>query len=64
MKVRCLVLALLLAGTANAADAPAPEDQDPPPDRPEYRTRSLPTDTFTPSEKVQEDFPVPFPEDI
>ena len=36
----------------------------PDPERPEYRAKSLPSDTFKPSEKVQEDFPVPFPEDI
>ena len=40
----------------------APEQENP--ERPEYRTRSLPNDIFKPSEKVTEDFPVPFPEDI
>lgn len=44
--------------------APPPGDGAPEPERPEYRARSLPSDTFKPSEKVQEDFPVPFPEDI
>lgn len=48
-----------------AADSPAPAT---PPaaenELPEYRTRSLPTDTFKPSEEVSEDFAVPFPADI
>lgn len=43
--------------------APPPQTQ-PDPERPEYRARRLPTDVFRPSEKVQEDVPVPFPEDI
>lgn len=64
MKRRYLALALLLAGSVHAEDAAPPEGQEPAPDRPEYRARGLPTDTFTPSEKVQEDFSVPFPEDI
>ncbi len=46
------------------AAAPPPGSGEPEPERPEYRARSLPSDTFKPSEKVQEDFPVPFPEDI
>ena len=54
-------LLLLLGAAVQAADAPAPA---PDPERPEYRARGLPNDTFKPSEKVQEDFPVPFPEDI
>ena len=37
---------------------------DPNPERPEYRARALPKDTFTPSEQVQEDQPVPFPDDV
>ena len=52
-------LLLALCAAVQAADAPAPD-----PERPEYRARGLPSDTFKPSEKVQEDFPVPFPEDI
>jgi hypothetical protein len=44
--------------------APPPGAGAPKQERPEYRARSLPSDTFKPSEKVQEDFPVPFPEDI
>ena len=31
---------------------------------PEYRTRAMPTDTFKPSEKVSEDYPIAFPADI
>ena len=30
----------------------------------EYTRRSLPADTFKPSEEISEDFPVPFPVDI
>lgn len=56
-----MALLLVLGAAVQAADAPAP---DPDPERPEYRARGLPSDTFKPSEKVQEDFPVPFPEDI
>lgn len=59
-----LILACLpaIAGAQTAAPAEPP----PPPDSemPEYRTRSLPTDTFRPSEEVSEDFAVPFPADI
>lgn len=55
-------LAMLLAiAQASAQQQPAAEQE---PERPEYRAKSLPTDTFKPSEKVQEDTPVPFPEDI
>ena len=32
--------------------------------RPEYTPKKLPNDTFKPSEKISEDFPVPFPVDI
>jgi hypothetical protein len=31
---------------------------------PEYSHRSLPADTFKPSEEISEDYPVPFPVDI
>lgn len=63
---RCAVLLSVLAAFAVLAQ----QQQQPPPatpentERPEYRARSLPTDTFKPSEKVVEDYPVPFPEDI
>lgn len=58
-----LTLGLLTTCATLAQQQPPP----PPPEnteRPEYRARSLPTDTFKPSEQVQEDYPVPFPEDI
>ena len=32
--------------------------------RPEERKSSIPNDTFSPSENVSEDYPVPFPTDI
>jgi len=54
---------LVPAVTGLAAEAPPP----PPPtgeELPEYRTRTLPTDTFKPSEQVSEDYAVPFPADI
>ncbi len=41
--------------------APAPQAES---ELPEYRTKSLPTDTFKPSEEVSEDYAVPFPADI
>ena len=47
-------------------DYPPPAEQSAPrsQDRPEYRFRPLPEDTFKPSEEIAEDFPVPFPVDI
>lgn len=32
--------------------------------KPEHRVRSLPADTFKPTEEISEDYPVPFPADI
>ena len=32
--------------------------------KPEERKNSIPDDTFSPSESVSEDYPVPFPTDI
>lgn len=67
---------LLLAASAGsgaeaqtAREAPPPQrpastPEGAPAERPEYRARSLPSDTFAPSEQVSEDYPVPFPEDI
>lgn len=71
-------LLLLIAGLALAGAAPAADERVGDPsaataqgddgrqdqDRPEYRARPLPTDTFTPSESLPEDFPVAFPADI
>lgn len=55
-----LLLALMPVGAQTAAPEPPPENTE----RPEYRARPLPNDTFNPREKVAEDSPVPFPEDI
>lgn len=56
------------SGAAFAQQAPAPAQPPRPPpessERPEYRTRALPTDTFKPSEQVSEDYAIPFPADI
>jgi hypothetical protein len=70
-RTRMLCLLVLCGACAPGAWAQQGQAAAPPagtgqaePERPEYRARSLPSDTFKPSEKVQEDFPVPFPEDI
>ena len=59
---------LLCAEMAMAADpAPAAPANPPTTDdrtRPERQLRPLPADTFTPSEEISADFPVPFPVDI
>ncbi|MBI2800048.1 MAG: hypothetical protein HYX63_07130 [Gammaproteobacteria bacterium] len=49
---------------ATAPPASAPAASPPDPERPEYRARALPTDSFNPSEQMSEDYPVPFPADI
>lgn len=59
--VALCALALATRAEPPAAPAPAPAED---PERPEYRARALPTDTFKPSEQVSEDFAVPFPADI
>lgn len=59
-----LLLSLLAAFATLAQQAPPPPATPENTERPEYRARSLPTDTFKPSEQVVEDYPVPFPEDI
>ena len=41
-------------------EAQTPEDRQ----AAEYTRRKLPDDSFTPSEEISEDFPVPFPTDI
>lgn len=55
------------SGAVFAQQAPPAQPPGPPPEsseRPEYRTRALPTDTFKPSEQVSEDYAIPFPADI
>ena len=52
-----------------AAQDAAGQNQEAPPAKPsagnpEYKIKKLPNDTFKPSEKISEDFPVPFPVDI
>ena len=71
-KLARIGISLLLAASApafaqqEAAPVPAAPQTAPQPDpeRPEYRARALPKDSFNPSEQVQEDQPVPFPEDV
>lgn len=64
-----MLLAVAAAGSAADAQESATRQPSPPPpaedaERPEYRTRALPTDTFEPSEQVSEDYAIPFPADI
>lgn len=61
-----LLPALALAQPAQQVQPAPPQSSAPQAESelPEYRTRSLPTDTFKPSEEVSEDFAVPFPADI
>ncbi|MGD9602425.1 MAG: hypothetical protein AB7O21_13605 [Gammaproteobacteria bacterium] len=61
--VALCALALATRAEPPAAPSPAPAPAEDP-ERPEYRARALPTDTFKPSEQVSEDFAVPFPADI
>ncbi|MBI4696495.1 MAG: hypothetical protein HY749_21000 [Gammaproteobacteria bacterium] len=72
-ELRLFLLLAALAGTsvtlhaARAADAPQGDDSVDPAqdaDRPEYHSRPLPTDTFTPAESLPEDFPVAIPSDM
>ena len=64
--VVCIIV-LAVGGLVNAQEQ---QDigEEPPPipagGRPEYNPKKLPNDTFKPSEKISEDFPVPFPVDI
>lgn len=59
------VAAPLVAEETPADDqAAAPSNQDQQTDRPEYHSRPLPGDVYTPSDKVSEDIPVTFPADI
>jgi len=70
-----LLIVCLLAGACSAPGvlAQEPVQQDATRDgkarnadaeRPEFTRRSLPADTFKPTEEISEDFPVPFPVDI
>lgn len=58
----------LFAATASVAQEQQAPSEEPPPisssGRPEYAKKKLPNETFKPSEKISEDFPVPFPVDI
>lgn len=59
----CLTTAV--AAEDSAQGRPPPEQRDADDARlPEHQLRSLPDDTFKPSEEISEDFPVPFPVDI
>ncbi|MEX2479971.1 MAG: hypothetical protein WD928_03820 [Gammaproteobacteria bacterium] len=63
----CAVLCFTAAVAAqdSAQRGPPPEQRDANDGRlPEHQLRSLPDDTFKPSEEISEDFPVPFPVDI
>lgn len=52
------------AQQSDSEEAPAPISQAAERDGAEYKFRPLPADTFKPSEKISEDYPVPFPVDI
>ena len=73
MKIYFLVVfiavVLVVVPLNTAAQDSARENQEAPPPKPstgnpEYKIKKLPNDTFKPSEKISEDFPVPFPVDI
>ncbi len=60
---------LFVAPSLSAAQSGANSENEAPPPipssgNPEYKIKSLPNDSFKPSEKISEDFPVPFPVDI
>lgn len=66
----CL-LACACAGSGVIAQEPVQQDatrdgktRNADAERPEFTRRSLPSDTFKPTEEISEDFPVPFPVDI
>lgn len=72
-KLRRLMLASALGfvcsvpGALFAQDQQTPSEEPPPipaGGRPEYTKKQLPNETFKPSERISEDFPVPFPVDI
>jgi len=67
------MLAAVLSLSLGVASAQEPVQQDANPgssnrnadsERPEFTRRTLPSDTFKPTEEISEDFPVPFPVDI
>ena len=62
------VFAIALPSPPTGAQEQPPPTEEPPAipsgGRPEYTPKKLPNDTFKPSEKISEDFPVPFPVDI
>ncbi|TDJ69454.1 MAG: hypothetical protein E2O35_01305 [Proteobacteria bacterium] len=71
MRSKFLIVGLLicaLGDTVTAQEDPDPAKEHDPPDtaseNPEHTRRSLPADTFKPSEEISEDFSVPFPVDI
>ena len=63
-----LALTCLFFATASTSQEQQGPSEEPPPispsGRPEYTKKKLPNETFKPSEKISEDFPVPFPVDI
>ena len=62
------LIACHICGAAVLAQEQQSPGEEPPPiasgGRPEYTKKKLPNETFKPSEKISEDFPVPFPVDI
>ena len=60
----CALAACFICGAEAQEYGREDQEAEDVPARPEYRQRSLPADTFTPSEEISEDFPVPFPVDI
>ena len=61
------LIACLVCGAVLAQEQQSPGEEPPPiasGGRPEYTKKKLPNETFKPSEKISEDFPVPFPVDI
>ncbi len=69
MKRIFLSIVMVIIPTLVAAQTGGERETETPPPipssgNPEYKIKSLPNDTFKPSEKISEDFPVPFPVDI
>ena len=62
-----LIACLVCSAAVLAQEQQSPDEEQPPiapGGRPEYTKKKLPNETFKPSEKISEDFPVPFPVDI